>query len=154
MRTPPGIAFMRANSSRCFAIVLAFVLALSATCAFGQLAGKGTVVGTVADSTGAAVPGATVTATNVSTNAVLQRTATETGTYSLPPDPGLYNITVTATGFKQAMQKSVTVNALETLAVNITLELGTINQTVEVTGAVEQLDTATAQVTATMEQET
>jgi hypothetical protein len=134
-------------------LIVPLILVLCVTSAFGQLAGKGTIVGTVTDSTGAVVPGATVTATNVATNGKMVREASEAGTYSMPLDPGVYTITVAAKGFKATSQSNVNVNGLETISVNITLTVGSATETVEVTGSVDQLDTATAQVTATMEQE-
>lgn len=138
---------------RCFTFLAPLVLALCAINTFAQLAGKGTIVGTVTDSSGAIVPGAAVTATNVATNSKLERKATAAGTYSLPLDAGVYNISVSAQGFKTTTQNNVNINALETVSVNIVLTVGSVTESVVVTDAIEQLDTASAQITATMEQE-
>jgi len=70
-----------------------------------QLSGKGTISGTVSDPSGANVPHATVTATNVATDVHTTRTTTSDGYYVLSPlDPGTYNVTVTAQGFKTLTQ--------------------------------------------------
>ena len=61
-----------------------------------QTAGEGTITGTVTDSTGAAIPNATVTAINVATNVSTQRTSSSSGLYTIAPlPPGTYSVSVT-----------------------------------------------------------
>src|ERR1700730_11419926 len=68
---------------------------------------SGSIIGTITDSTGAVVAGATVTAKSTSTGATQTRTTTESGTYSIVAlDPGDYSITVESAGF-QGIQASV-----------------------------------------------
>ena len=82
--------------------IIAFVLALVfssypalAQTSFGQISG------TVLDSTGATLPGAKVTATNVGTNVAHDTTSDATGNYVIPLlQPGDYVVTVEAPGFK------------------------------------------------------
>src|ERR1051326_1057683 len=111
MSKPRVVSAAALDSYRVSWVIILLVVALSATGAFAQLAGKGTILGTVTDPTGAVVPGATIVATNIA----MEKTATETGAFSLPLDPGLYNLSATAHGFKTTTAKSVNVNALETV---------------------------------------
>src|SRR5580698_7397511 len=94
------------NRSRCrlSCNVLALLFLLSALVyapfAQGQIGGQGAISGTVTDTTGAAIPGATVTATNVDNNSVTVRTTSSAGYYVLSPlAPGQYTIKTSAPGF-------------------------------------------------------
>src|SRR5688572_4930465 len=61
---------------------------------------RATLTGTVTDPTGAAIPDATVKATNVATNAVKEVKTTSDGLYTIPYlDPGTYNVEIAASGF-------------------------------------------------------
>ena len=71
-------------------------LVAAAGVALGQIAGSGTIQGTLTDASGAVVPQATVTATNVATGVTTVRQPTAAGLYVLSPlPPGDYNINVT-----------------------------------------------------------
>src|SRR5579875_1594381 len=96
--------------------------------AFAQLSGKGEIRGTVTDTTGAAVPNATVVITNPSTGISVTTTSTSAGDYSVPTlDPGVYSVTFSAAGFEKLTQQNVTVNALESQTVNPKLPVGATN---------------------------
>ncbi len=107
----------------------------------------GTIRGTVDDSSGAAIPGATVKITNTATG--VSRTVS-TGTdgifiATLLP-PGTYNAEVTKGGFKTFTQTSIVVRAAGTYVMNAILEVGAIAQTVEVKAAPIQIDKTTMQL--------
>jgi hypothetical protein len=120
-----------------------------------QTAGEGTITGTVKDTTGAVIAGATVTALNTATNISTTRTSTGSGDYTIAPiPPGAYTLTVSATGFKTLHQQNLTVDALGSLGFNAVLELGATTETVEVTTAPPVLDTTNATVGLVMENET
>ena len=120
-----------------------------------QTAGEGTISGTVTDSTGAAVPDAVVTATDVSTNRSAQRVSTSTGAYTIAPlPPGTYTLRVEAKGFKTLKQENLVVNALGVLTFNPSLTIGEATETVEVTAAPPVLDTSTATLGLVMENQT
>src|ERR1700689_1268821 len=75
-----------------------------------QLTGKGGISGTVTDPSGAAVPGAKITITDVATGVSTRTTSTAAGDFSVSPlDPGNYNVVVTASGFEQLTQENVQV---------------------------------------------
>ena len=112
----------------------------------------GSIVGTVKDSTGAVVPGATITVTDPSKNDQVIRTvtATDDGTFSIPNVPvSTYTVTVEAANFKKSVNTGVKVDVGQRRSVDIALEAGKINETVTVTAdqvAVE-LTTPTAGTT-------
>ena len=116
----------------------------------GLLVGQATdsnVVGTVTDSTGAAVPNATVTATNKGTGFKLTTETNVAGEYRINNAPvGQYDVTATATGFSAATVAALQLDLNHTATVNLTLTVGTVSTTVEVTGAPIQLDTSSAQL--------
>src|SRR5215469_7764250 len=91
----------------------------AATMAFAQ-GNTGNISGTVTDPTGAAVPGATVTATSASTDAAVKTTTNEQGGYALPSMlAGSYRISVTKTGFRTESRSGVEVNAGVAVTANI-----------------------------------
>src|SRR5581483_2099251 len=99
------------------------VLSLMALCGGARAqSGRGNVSGTVHDSTGAVVPGAKVSVTNVATN---ETTALETGAsgdYTAPNIPvGTYNVRVQKEGFNEADVKNIIVNAVETARIDVSL---------------------------------
>jgi hypothetical protein len=110
------------------------VLCLSAD-AFAQ-ADRGTITGTVTDSTGAAVPGANVTVTNLATNANSTAVTTSDGVYSIVAlQPGAYRVRIEKTGFKRAEIGQVAVTVGNTTAANVSMEVGQVSETVEIAAA-------------------
>src|SRR6266853_199823 len=126
-----------------------FVFCLSV---FAQT-GTSNITGTVRDTNGAVVAGATVTAKNEATGVTSTQTTTESGLYSFASLPvGNYTITIEKQGFK-TLQK--THNALEVgtpLTADAALEVGSVSETVTVTGGTEQLQTANATMGNVVEQ--
>jgi hypothetical protein len=97
--------------------------------------------GTVLDSTGAAVANAKVTATNVATNVARDITTDANGNYILSfLQPGDYTLTVESPGFRKLVQSGVTLQINQQARVNLTLELGEVSQTLEVTGQAPLLE--------------
>ena len=78
---------------------LAICLGWAAVQAAAQTGGDGAIEGTVTDATGAMVPGANVTATNVGTGVATSRLASAAGYYNISPlQPGAYTVVVTGVG--------------------------------------------------------
>ena len=143
----------RVNLLTYFFLLLA--LFLSARVAMAQTAGEGTISGTVKDSTGALIAGATVTATNTATNYSTQRTTSSDGLYTIAPlPPGLYTVTVDAKGFKTYRQENLDVVGLGVLDFSPSLANGTEAETVTVTAAPPVLDTDSAILGTVMENQT
>ena len=135
------------NHIQPYGLMLAFIslLGLSAIMAFGQ-AIDGNVVGTVTDSQGAAVVGAEVTATNISTNVVVSGKTNGTGEYRFDHLlVGTYRITAKSAGFR-TVSEQVDVEVSKTATRNLALTLGATSETVEVSGVPPTLDTTTAQI--------
>ena len=131
--------------------LLLLCLALVPT-AWAQTGGEGGIQGTVTDTTGAAVPNATVTATNVATGVSTRRQTTGAGLYTISPIlPGTYTVTATAQGFNTVTQKNLTVNALTMTPLDLTVTVGTASQEVTVTAAPPQLETTNATLGMTIE---
>ncbi len=125
-------------------LFLAVVLMGPATVRSGmaQTAATATISGMVADPTGAVVPGASVELLDMTTNQVRKQTTNEAGQYLFTSVlPGVYKITVTAQGFRQAVIPSLKVDVAKSYQVNVTLEVGEIAEVVEVTAAGVELQT-------------
>jgi Carboxypeptidase regulatory-like domain/TonB dependent receptor len=135
-----------------FVALLVIALMIMPIGASAQLSGTGAISGTVTDSSGAVVANATVTATAVDTNEKTTRTSTGAGDFNITPLlPGKYSLTVSAQGFETYVQENITINALETQAINVKLSLGTAQQTITVTSAPPVLETADATLGAVMD---
>ncbi len=130
-------------------------LTLFVVCVLTAVAQTGTsnITGTVRDTQGAVVPGATVTAKNDATGVTSTQTTNDAGLYAFTALPvGNYTITIEKQGFK-TLQK--THNALEVgtpLTADAALEVGSVSETVTVTGGTEQLQTANATMGNVVEQ--
>jgi hypothetical protein len=112
---------------------------LSPDLLFGQ-SEKGAIVGVVTDPTGATVPGATVTITNLGTKTDQSFTTNSEGLYEAPfLIPAVYMVTVKATGFKTAMVNEVILNVGRRESVNVQLETGEISETVVISDTLRPL---------------
>lgn len=111
------------------------VLALAAAqIAVAQNQSSGAVVGTITDPSGALVPGANITLTNMGTNSVRTAQTDAKGGYTFPDvAPGQYALQVAATGFQTYKVTNLTVNVNQSTLANVTLQLGATSQTVVVT---------------------
>jgi hypothetical protein len=106
----------------------------------------GTITGEVKDGSGATIPGATVTAQNVATNAVRTQPSNEVGAFTFPAmPPGEYIVKAELQGFRTA-QNRVELHVEQTLRVSFTLEVGEVSETVQVTGASPLITTENATV--------
>lgn len=121
---------------------------------WAQVAGTGTIRGTVTDPSGAVIPGATVVATNVATGVETRRQTTEAGLYVIAPLPaGVYTVSASAPGFRTVVQERVVVDALATVVVDLTLQLGETTESVTVSAAPPELNAADARLGQTMRNE-
>jgi hypothetical protein len=110
-----------------------------------------TITGTVTDSSGGVVPNARVTITETGTGQVYQLTTNAAGEFTRPAlKPSTYNVTVAAPGFKQFERRDVVLTAGDRTGVNISLSLGDIGQTVEVSASAQLLQTESTQIGAAL----
>jgi hypothetical protein len=106
---------------------------------------RATISGHVYDASGGAVVNARVSVVNASNNEVTNATTDSTGTYSLPfLRPAVYKLTVTAPGFKQFTRENITVEVGRIVGIDVTLEVGAVTESVNVTAEVALLETQTA----------
>jgi carboxypeptidase family protein/TonB-dependent receptor-like protein len=135
-------------------LVLTALLLVTPTLSTAQIGGGGSIQGTVLDTSGAPVPGATVTATNTATGIQTVRQTTEAGVFALTPlQPGEYRVTVTLDGFQTFVRDAVIVDALGVFGLNAVLQIGTITQEVVVTAEAPPLATADARLGQTIRNE-
>jgi hypothetical protein len=114
--------------------------------AFGQ-AEQGTFSGVVTDRSGAVVPGAAVTAKEVTTQTVSATTSNQDGYYTLPYlKPGTYNLTATAKGFATESVTGVHLTVNLSTRINLTLDVGAVTQQVVVQADAIQLETGNSEL--------
>ena len=112
---------------------------------------NGSVVGTVTDTTGAVIPGAKLTLTNTGTNIAAYTTTNGTGDYTFNLlNPGQYTVTVEAKGFKRLVIPGFALAAGDRLRENANMELGNMEETVQVTTSAPLLQTESSTVQSTV----
>ncbi len=137
---------------RLAAVLFAGALILFATPAFSQM-NTGELSGQVKDPSGATVPNATVEALSTGTQQKYTAVSNDSGEFLIAQLPvGDYRVTVTATGFKQAVQSGVTVHAGDKLRQTFALEVGDQSTSVTVTGETGLLQTESAAIKDTVQQ--
>jgi len=143
MRTPNRVVWL--------AVFVAFIGLVSSVQA--QRADRGIITGIVTDPTGSSVVGASVKVHNDGTGVDTVLSTNDAGAFTTPPLVlGTYSITVDHPGFKTALRTGVQVVGAETIRQDITLAVGAVNETVEVKGEVETLNTTTADVSHTVDE--
>ncbi len=102
----------------------------------------GTLLGNVTDESGAAVPGATITATETRTNISRTAVSNEAGRYTFTnTSPGLYRVAGELVGFKKFTRENVEVSVNTTVRVDVGLSVGALEESVMVTGEAPMLQT-------------
>lgn len=139
---------IRLRTVRMATIVAICSLGVYAPQAAAQSSTSGTVIGTVADPTGAVVPKADVQLLNTGTNSVQNQITNDSGGFVFPNvTPGTYRVTVKMPGFRTAEISNVAVEVNKSLPLSIKLEVGGDKEIVEVTtSASVQLQTVDAQI--------
>ena len=124
-------------------ILLTFGLALSAS---GQ-SDRGTIAGTILDSSGGAVQAADITVTGADTGVVYKTVSNANGAYQIPNmQVGRYDINVSVAGFKASEQKGFVVQINTTSTLDITLQAGDVKETLTVTADAPTLQTESADI--------
>ena len=121
------------------------LLMMGASSASGQTVTTGSLTGVVADAQGGVLPGAVITAVHIPTGTSYEGVADSEGRYSiLNMRVGPYTVTATMSGFRKEEQPNVAVGLGEQRAVDFTLPLETITETVEVAGEISIIDSSRA----------
>lgn len=119
-----------------------------------QAQGYGSIQGNVADATGAAVTGATVTVKQTDTGRLTTINSGQTGGFLFPSlPPSNYSLSVTSKGFQTYQQTGIVLQADQSVTVNAKLTIGAETETVEVTATVPQVDTTSGTLSQVIDQQ-
>lgn len=134
-----------------FLIVLAAVAFVWAPRLQGQ-ATMGSITGLVTDTSGAVIPGVTVTATNMASGLKVETASSGTGNYVLINLPvGRYEVSVSTVGFKTWSRSDIALSSNQTIRLDVTLEVGEITERIQISAAPPALQTESTEVSSTME---
>ena len=123
------------------------ILLLAISAALFAQADRGSISGTITDSTGAAVPGVALTLKNQATNLTYSTTASASGTYSFLNLPiGMYTLTAAAKGFERSEARGIQAQVNQQSRVDIALQIGELTQTVEVQAGAAMIQTESTDV--------
>jgi hypothetical protein len=115
--------------------------ALSATAAFAQSSGSGTIAGTITDPNGGVVPAAAVVVHNTNTGIDRSIQSNDAGLYNASfLQPGNYEVTVSKTGFATVLRKDLTLQVGQTMSIDFKLQVETTATTLTVTGEAPIVD--------------
>jgi hypothetical protein len=143
------VQFVR-NNLKWLAVCL-FCFGLFSVVSVAQSTTEGAIAGTVADSTGAVVPGAAVTLHNDGTSAEFKLVADETGYFKAPlVPPGVYTVTISAPGFGIYSAKTVPVTVGSLTALHPELKAGSTQESVEVTDVAPVMQFESPEVSSTL----
>ena len=139
-------------SVKALRLVLSVALVLcSASLALAQGSANSSLAGVVVDTAGGVVPGATVTVKNNATADTFETVSNTAGAFSIPVlDPGTYTVTVTLSGFKTVVINDVRLLAATPGSLRATLEVGGLEETVEVKGGTDLVQTQSSTVSSTI----
>lgn len=113
----------------------------------------GVITGLITDATGAAVPGATITALNQETGEVWSLPSGDTGAYTIGPlRIGVYRVTAEKPGFKKAVRENIRLSAQDRRRADFQLELGQVSDAVSVTADAPLLQAETSSLAHVVEQ--
>jgi hypothetical protein len=114
---------------------------------------RGTIQGSITDPSGGALPGVTVEAKNVATGVVQTVVTNSEGRYTAPDLPiGDYEVTAALQGFQTVNRRGITLRVGSQVIVDFQLPVGTLQETLTVTGAAPTIDTVSSAVGAVIEQ--
>ena len=133
-----------------FFLLASMLTVTSLVCAQGGSTAA-SLSGTVVDSSGALIPGADIVVQNDATGIKYSALTGDNGAFTIPVLPGgTYTVTVSLMGFKTSALKNITVNAAVPATVRVVLEVGSLEETVTVTGGTEVVQTQSATISTTI----
>jgi hypothetical protein len=129
------------------ALALFLLLGLLTSTPFYAQVERGTIAGTVHDASGGVAVGVDVTVTNLNTGVEYKTKTNETGEFVAPNlIPGEYSITASLAGFKKLQRKGIALQVNARVVVDLTLEVGEVTQTVEITASAPLLQSESSAV--------
>src|SRR5438045_3372406 len=130
-----------------------FCILLAACCGVLQADVTGTILGTAKDATGASMPNVTVSATNVETNFTQTAISDVSGDYRILALPvGTYRVEASRPGFRKSVAADVVLTVNQERRVDITMNVGSLEQQVEVTANAVQVETTSTQLGTVIEE--
>jgi hypothetical protein len=136
----------RPSSAFCCLLLVLVAIAAAFQCAWSQEV-TAAIVGTVVDSSGAPIKGATVTATDADRGTVRVAETNESGAYNITRlTVGTYTLKVASPGFQTAVHPPLTLVLNQTARMDVQMKVGKVTESVEVSGGAPILKTETAQV--------
>ena len=130
--------------SRCISFIFFMLLCTCPIATYAQQ-DTATITGEVQDASGALVPSAAITVTNIGTNITVTTTTNEEGSYTVTSlRPGDYTVTVEKTGFSKTLRSGVNLQVNQFARIDITLQAGQVSETIEVASGAPLLETETS----------
>ena len=137
-----------------FALASLAVIGLMAPSDASAQAVSGTILGTVKDTSGAVMPGATVTVTNTGTGFSRSVVTDTNGEYNAPSVPtGTYSVTAEITGFKKVSKTNIHVGVDQRVRIDVGLEIGAMEEVIEIQAETPLLNTASSDLGQTVVEE-
>ena len=134
--------------------VAAFAAAVLLPAALLAQSGSSTIAGLVKDSSGAPLPGASVTIRSEDTGVTLDTVTNEEGLYRVGDlVPGKYRVEVNVDGFEPAVQTAITLAVSQTLAIDVTLEIARQSESISVEAKAALIDSQSSNIAQTVTRE-
>src|SRR3984893_36380 len=148
---PRGLFGKRRSVRIWIFFVVIGILGISSTSrAYAQVAGA-TLSGTVKDSSGSVIPNAQISITDIATSVSRSVSSNAAGLYTAPNlSPGNYEVRVTSTGFRTQVERGITLMVGAQQQLDITLQVGQISQTVEITTEAPTVELTSSELGATV----
>ncbi|HEY1212306.1 MAG TPA: carboxypeptidase-like regulatory domain-containing protein, partial [Bryobacteraceae bacterium] len=128
-------------------LATSLLILLSVVHVAAQTTNNQSILGTVEDSSGAAVPNAVVSVVNEDTKLSRSATSNQSGNYVIADLPiGFYDVSAVAQGFKKFVLTKVNVSVGQQATVNVTLQLGDVNQSVSVQADAVRVESSSGEV--------
>src|SRR5262245_41491404 len=107
--------------------------------------GQGILTGSVTDSSGALIPGASVLVRNQNTGFTYNAVTTQEGIYRIPYlNAGSYEVSFEASGFKKLVRNDIPIRSTETLRLDVSMEVGNVVESIKVSAGAQLIETETS----------
>ena len=126
-------------------LLLTVLACLAAAATLSAQEVRASLSGIISDPSGAPIPSAQITVTNIGKNTRIVSTSNDSGVYSTPLlEPAAYNVAVEKDGFRRVVRENIVLQSLDKARLDIQLQVGAVSDSITVNAAVSQLQTETA----------